>query len=281
MLRFSLIASAIVLCALPCMAEPADPLADGYQDMYNLRFDAAHKSFEDYERLNSSDPLGPVSDAAAYLFFELERLKILRSEFFASNDSFFNTKRPKADPQVKRDFEAALARSKALSEAMLQKQPGARDALLAEVLRVALHSNYLGMVEKDNWHALTEIKQARALADDLVKKYPDCFDAYVAVAVENYLLSQKVAPLRLFLRMTGAQTDKQEGITKLRLVADKGHYLKPYAKILLAIAALREENRAEAIALLKQLSVQFPRNDLFLDELKKLCQPSLPACSNS
>jgi hypothetical protein len=281
MTRILLIAGALLAVALPSAAAPSDLLADGYQDMYNLRFEAAHKAFHDYEQANQADPMGPVSDAAAYLFFELEQLKILRSEFFADNDSFFAMKRQKGNPQVKRDFEAALARGKILSDAMLQKQPGARAAMLADVLRVALHANYLAMIEKDNWEALTEIKQARTQADALVKKYPDCFDAYVAMGVENYLLSQKAAPLRLFLRMTGAQTDKREGIVKLRIVAEQGQYLKPYAKILLAIAALRDENRTEAVGLLKQLSVQFPRNDLFLDELKKLCEPALPACSNS
>jgi hypothetical protein len=182
---------------------------------------------------------------------------------------------------VKRDFEASLARSKVLADALLQQQPDARRALLADVLRVALHANYLAMIQKDHWPALNEIKQARTQADALIKRYPDCFDAYVAMGVENYLLSQKAAPLRLFLRMTGAQTNKQEGITKLKLVSEKGQYLKPYAKILLAIAAIREENQKGAAGLLKQLSAQFPLNDLFRDELKKLCQTVVSACSNS
>jgi hypothetical protein len=265
----------------PLASAPADTLAEGYQDMYNLNFSAAHKTFQSYEQASPADPMGPVSDGAAYLFYEFERLNVLRSEFFASNSSFLSMKRLKADPQVKRDFEAALAHGKALSEAMLKKDPNSREALLADVVRIALHADYLALIEKDNWDALQEVKQARALADALIQKYPDCYDAYLAEGVENYLLSQKPAPMRLFLRMTGAETDKQEGIKKLRVVAEKGHYLKPYAKILLAIAALRDEKRGEAVSLLKQLAANFPGNSLFRDELKKLCEPSLAACTNS
>jgi len=44
----------------------------------------------------------------------------------------------------------------------------------------------------------------------------------------------------MFLRWTGAQTDKDTGIQKLKIVAAEGHYFKPYAKILLAIAAVRD-----------------------------------------
>lgn len=263
------------------LADASDPLASGYQDMYNLRFDAAHQAFESYERANPANPMGPVSDAAAYLFFEFERLNVLRSEFLTANSSFLSRNKLKADPQVKRDFEAALERSKELSDAMLKKQPDAREALLADVLRIALHADYVALIEKDNWQALTEVKQARTLADQLVQKYPDCYDAYLAVGVENYILSQKIAPLRLLLRWTGSQTDKGTGIAKLRLVAEKGQYLKPYAKILLAIAALRDDHRDEAVTLLKQLASQFPRNDLFRDEIQKLCEPSLPVCANT
>jgi hypothetical protein len=252
-----------------CAAAP-DTLAEGYQDMYNLNFDAAHRTFQAYERTNPSDPMGPASDGAAYLFFEFDRLKVLRSEFFADNSSFLAMKRLKADPQVKRDFEAALAHSKQLSDAMLKQHPAARVAMLADVVRVALHADYLALIERDNWNALKEVKQARLEADELVKKYPDCYDAYLAMGVENYLLSQKLAPVRLFLRLTGAQTDKQAGLVDLRMVADKGQYLKPYAKILLAIAALRDNHKAEAVSLLRGLAAQFPRNDLFQDELKKL-----------
>jgi hypothetical protein len=53
-------------------------------------------------------------------------------------------------------------------------------------------------------------------------------------------------------------------------VAEKGRYLKPYAKILLANAALRDDKRPEAVRLLKELAAQFPGNALFQEELKKL-----------
>lgn len=265
----SLVAVGLVLViSMPLAA--ADVLAQGYQDMYNLRFDTAHRAFHDFEKANPQDPLGPVSDAAAYLFYEFEQLKVLRSEFFASNNNFLSHHKLAADPEVKREFEAALAQSKELSDAILKAHPDDRNALLAQVVRIALHADYLALIEKDNWQALNEIKQARGYADALTTHYPDCYDAYLAKGVENYLLSQKPAPVRFLLRWTGAQTDKEQGLKDLRIVAEKGHYLKPYAKILLAIAALRDNNRPEAVGLLKQLAEEFPENGLFQEELKKL-----------
>jgi hypothetical protein len=76
--------------------------------------------------------------------------------------------------------------------------------------------------------------------------------------------------VRWLLDLTGSQTDKSEGIKDLRIVADKGHYLQPYAKLLLAIAALRDGNRAQARDLLSWLSARFPKNPLYREELKKI-----------
>ena len=44
--------------------------------MYNLQFDRAHQDFDTWERLHPDDPLGPVSQAAGYLFAEFARFKV-------------------------------------------------------------------------------------------------------------------------------------------------------------------------------------------------------------
>jgi outer membrane protein assembly factor BamD (BamD/ComL family) len=261
---------ALALLAAPVNVPAADLLNDGYNAMYNLNFDEAHRDFQAWEQLHPEDPFGPVSDAAAYLFFEFERLKILRSEFFVENHKFFGEKRVAADQPTKKAFEGALLKSKQLSDAMLRHDPNSERAMFAAVMRIALHADYLALIEKQYWQALNEIKEARNDADVLLAKYPESTDANLAAGVENYLLSQKAGPVRLFLRMTGAQTDKETGVAKLRIVANDGHYLKPYAKILLAIAALRDGDKKEAEALMTELAHQFPGNDLFRSEAAKL-----------
>ena len=57
----------------------------GFQSMYNLQFDQAHQSFSTWERLHPDDPLGPVSQAAGYLFGEFARLDILESQLFTND----------------------------------------------------------------------------------------------------------------------------------------------------------------------------------------------------
>ena len=265
-LNFGWLLLACTVCSLR-----AEPLLDhGYREMYNLQFQAAHQTFAQFEKQNPENAMGTVSDAAAYLFGEFERLRILQSQFFTSNSNFFSFHRSKADPRIKQKFEDALGRTKVLADAKLKKSPTDQDALLAETLRFGLEANYLALIEKKNIAALNEIKDGRAAAQKLLASHPDCYDAYLAAGVENYLLSQKPAPVRWLLDLTGSQTDKKEGIKDLRIVAEKGHYLLPYAKLLLAIAALRDGDRAKARELLNWLSKRFPKNTLYQEELKKI-----------
>ena len=84
------------------------------------------------------------------------------------------------------------------------------------------------------------------------------------------MLSLKPMAVRWLLRLGGARTDKIEGIRKLRLTAEKGHYLLPYARLLLAVAALRDQNTAEARQILQDLVREFPRNQLYKAELERL-----------
>lgn len=262
-----LIAAASVLAA---QATEVPTLDRGYRQLYNLQFAEAHQTFAKYQQQQPEDAMGPVSDAAAYLFSEFDRLRILQSEFWVHDEPFLDFHKPAADPAVKRQFEAALDRTQRLAETRLSKDPNDADALLAATLRMGLHSDYLALIEKRQMTALGEVKQSRLLAERLLAVHPDRYDAWLAVGVENYLLSLKPAPVRWFLQMTGARTDRETGLAKLRLTAEKGRYLLPFARLLLAVNDMRENAPAKAKVKLQWLASEFPNNRLYREELAKL-----------
>jgi hypothetical protein len=197
-------------------------------------------------------------------------MNILRSDFFVDNKTFLGGSRIAPDPKVVDDFHTELAKARQLAEVRLKKEPADHDALFARVLATTLDAYYEALIQKQYREALRKIKQSQGESLELLKVCVDCYDAYLATGFENYLLSQKPAPERWLLRRTGAQTNKQVGIHDLEIVAAKGHYLRPSAKVLLAIAALRDKKKQEARSYLTELSQEFPQNDLFRQELKKL-----------
>jgi hypothetical protein len=70
--------------------------------------------------------------------------------------------------------------------------------------------------------------------------------------------------------MGGFAADKQSGISDLQTTAEHGHYLAPFARILLAIAYVREKDKGRALQLLAGLQREFPGNTLFPREIARL-----------
>ena len=232
----------------------------------------AHQAFARWQKAHPNNPLGPVSDAVAYLFAEFDGLHVLEFELFVQARVSEKREKVSADPQVRKAFESDLAKCKEITDRILAHDPNNADALFASALSEGLRGDYLSLIEKKDLTALGSMKTGRAIAEKLLAAHPDYYDAYLAVGVENYLLSLKPAPMRWLLRMTGAQTDHTAGIEKLKITAEKGHYLQPYARLLLAVAALRDGNQSRADELLSGLTRQFPNNHLYAMELAKLQQ---------
>ena len=235
----------------------------GFQSMYNLQFEQAHQDFAVWEQQHPEDPMGPVSQAAGYLFAEFARLNILESQLFTNDKTFASRSKLSPDPQVRAQFDGALSKADQLAEAVFKQDPQDSNALFSRVLALGLRSDYVALIEKEDFAALHYMKQGRILAQQLLKEKPDEYDALLAVGVENYLTGIKPAPVRWMLSMGGIDPDKEQGIRELQQTAAHGDLLKPFAKLLLAVAALRDKNNAEGCNLLNELATEYPRNPLY------------------
>jgi hypothetical protein len=257
---------ACCLCALAAVAAAETPLESGYRQMYDLQFADAHRTFGDWQNTHPDDPMGPASDAAAYLFAEFDRLHILQSEFFTHEQHFITDHKLVPDVVAKRKFEASLDAARRLAA----RDPKNADCQFALILANGLHSDYMALIEKRYSASFQEMKASRQTAERLLAAHPTMYDAWIAVGVENYMLSVKALPLRWLLRLAGGETDRAVGLAKLRLTAEKGHYLAPFAKLLLAVAALRDNDTWHARVLLEGLVREYPHNPLYAQELARL-----------
>jgi len=265
---------AVLLLSIPALAGDLAlkmPTLDrGFQDMYNLDFAGAHTQFTQWEQTHPEDPMGPTAEAAGFLFSEFHRLGVLESQFFELDKRF--EKRPKLNPDaaVRQQFEAALERASALAHARLAKNPKDEDALFSLTLLNGLQADYAALIDKRNLASLHYTKEATAWGQQTLAVDPNNYDAHIASGIAKYLVGSLSAPLRWLVRLGGVPGDKQEGVKELKLVADRGHYLAPFADILLAIAYVREHDKQHAREILSSLRGQFPANPLFAQEMAKL-----------
>jgi hypothetical protein len=247
-----------------------NPLDLGYRDMYNLDFSSAHGQFGTWMQTHPEDPLGAASDAAAYLFGEFDRLGVIDVQLFAEDSRFDNRSKLTPDPGVRKAFEDRADQANRLGDAALAHNPKDANALYAKTLVCGMRSDYALMIEKRDVMALSYSKQASALARETLAINPTLYDAHMASGVENYMLSLKLAPLRWLLSLTGAGTDRAEGIRLLQLTATQGHYLAPFARMMLAVAALRDGHPQQARDILSALSREFPKNSLYIRERDRI-----------
>ena len=265
-IRVLLLAASTLLMS----AQQPTLLDKAYRQMYNLDFSGAHKTIADWSKIAPADPLGPASDAAAYLFDEFDRLHILQGEFFTHDENFRTQQKLTPDPKVVDAFQKQLAIAEKLADSAIAKNGQDTNALFAKALSLGLRSDYEGLVEKKYMSSLANTKKGRFTAEKLLSIDPNYHDAWLAIGVENYMLSLKPMAVRWLLRMAGNQTDRVAGVEKLKITAEKGRYLKPFARLLIAVAALREKDIPRAKLLLKELRDEFPGNHLYASELARL-----------
>ena len=242
----------------------------GYADMYNLQFAQAHAEFTAWMQTNPNDPMGPVSDAAAYLFAEFARLNVLDVDLFDDDNHFESRGKRATDPAVKAAFQRDLEQADRLATLALTHAPQDANALFARTLVNGLHADYAQMIEGRDFAGLHYTRLASKDAERLLTIAPHMDDAYLAVGLENYILGLKPAPVRWLLALTGAETNAALGKRDMELTASQGHYLAPFARLLLAVAALRDKKNDRARQILASLAEEFPNNPLYARQLAKI-----------
>ena len=267
-------AAAFLMLSLPSLAATTSisvpPLDHGFQLLYNLNFEQAHNVFTGWEQSHPDDPLGPTFDAAGLLFSEFHRLGVLESQFFEDDKTFEHRSALKPDPTVREKFDAAIQKAQDTARTRLGKDSKDEDALFAMTLTDGLDADYAALIEKRDLASLHYTKESTVWAEKTLAVDPNCYDAHIASGISKYIVGSMAATVRWLVRLGGVSGDKQAGIQELKIVARHGHYLAPFANILLAIAYVRDHDHQHAVELLASLREQFPANPLFAQELARL-----------
>jgi hypothetical protein len=238
--------------------------------MYGLQFGAAQREFQQWQQEHPGDPMGPVSEAANYLFAEFDRLGVLEAQFFVKDSSFKSRTERRMDEELQARFEAALARAEELARRQLDPYPEDQNSLFALALVYGLRADHAALIAKRNFAALGYTKEASEIAARLLEVAPESYDAYLSTGIAKFIFGSMPFPVRWVLRLAGYRGDRDGGLRELQLTAEKGRFLAPFARILLAIAHLRQDNRAHALEQLTGLRAEFPTNPLFSKEIARI-----------
>jgi hypothetical protein len=133
-----------------------------------------------------------------------------------------------------------------------------------------MQADYLAIPERKQVASLRYIREAEDRAKELLAVDAEMHDAELALGASNYIIGSLPGYKRFFLWFGGVRGQKELGMVQLENAATRGHYVRPFAKILLALACQREKQNARARKLLEELAAEFPENPLFAKELALL-----------
>jgi hypothetical protein len=139
-----------------------------------------------------------------------------------------------------------------------------------------MESDAESILHKRRLEGLKRMKKANAYAKQLLAEHPEATDAYIAPGIANYVIGSQSGGTRVALWFGGVHGDKKLGMAQVAKTAENGRYLRPFAKIILALAARREKQDALAQKLFRELSEQYPQNPQFASEYAKALDPSAP-----
>ena len=275
MTRNLFLLAALTLAVLPAEVRSANTwdspeIESGFRLLYELRFQEARSVFQAWRAENPDDPLGHATLAASHLFEELYHHGVLTSEFFLDDKRLLGGVTGEPDPERRTAFLGFNQQARDLAEQQLRENPGNPEALFALTLATGMMADYAGLIEKRHLASLRFAREAEDYARELLTVRPDSADAYLALGAANYILGSLPWHKRFFLWLGGISGDREDGMRQLGLAAEQGHYLKPFAKILLALTALREKQPDLSRKLLEELAAEFPTNPLFRRELSLL-----------
>ena len=256
---------------------PIPELTAGFNLLYVQQFSAAREKFAAWESEHPQEPFGQVAIAASYLFEEFYRQGVLTSDFFLNDKRFLGGIEGKPNQQLIAKFLESLATTRALANKRLAESPKNADALFALTLAAGMECDADMILRKERLDALKMLKAANEYARQLLAVRPDAVDAYIALGSANYIVGNLSGGMRFVLSFGGVHGDKKLGMQQLGKSADSGLYLRPFAKIMLALAARREKQDALAQKMLRELTDEFSASQLFAAEYAKALGRPVPA----
>ena len=244
-------------------------LTSGFRMLYIQKFPEGRVQFTTWAAQHPDDPFGQVAIAASYLFEEFYDQGVLTSEFFLNDKTFLNGIEGKPDPRRMQGFDTAIKNTRKLAALRLEKGPEDPEALYTLTLAAGMESDADMILRKHRMEALKRLKEANAHAKVLLSERPDAADAYIALGSANYIIGSLSVGFRAMLWFGGVHGDKKLGMQQVAKTVDGGLYLKPFAKIMLALAARREKQNKLAQKLLHELAEEFPESPLYPIEYAK------------
>ncbi|HKZ52369.1 MAG TPA: tetratricopeptide repeat protein [Candidatus Acidoferrales bacterium] len=245
-------------------------LREAFEHVYSLEFGPARQLLKEVAAAEPESATVCAFWASALLYEIMAHQGSLQSQLFVTSNEFLRHARLAVDPALDASFHSVSALAEQRARHRLEKNPDDVDGLFGLGLVYASQANYLAGVKAEYVNGVRKGEKAYDLHNRLRELRPEIHDTGVVLGVREYVIGSLPRATRFLLFFLGAGGNAERGLDYLRETAERGEFLRTYARVLLTVAWIRAEKLDRALVLLKGLQAHYPRNPIFLLELAKL-----------
>lgn len=127
----------------------------------------------------------------------------------------------------------------------------------------SLHGYYSRLAGLNSywWSAYANGSKANAMFEEIIKDFPECYDAYLYPGVYGYYASHLEGFNGFIASILGVSGNRSEGLKKIDLALEKSKLVYPQALLmLLEINTVMEDNPQRAIPFFEEFIEAYPKN---------------------
>lgn len=256
-------------------AGPAEEIAAaearGAQFLFDYDFEDALREYARLSEEFPEHPSGPYNTAVTIWTRLAQRSNAVRGPSLRNDRFFSQDGRPEPTPEEETAFREQLEEARRRSEALLERDPDHPEALYHLGAGEALDAGWAVVVDRAWFRATRLIRRAVGRHRRLQELDPGFADATLVPGTYVYSIARLPRALRMIAFLFGMRGDLEGGLGGIRRTADEGRRAKWGSLWTYELLMQREGREEEALAAVRRLKRQFPKNpDFALDEITVL-----------
>jgi len=261
-----MIHKSLLLAALTFGVAPPPPPAEALRTKglalgYNLDYPEALDAFD---QAIAADPLDATAHrlAAATIWMRIlfAQGAITVEDYLGQTKATASRKPARADLVAR--FDHHIDQALALAERRVRANPSDADAHFQLGAAAALRTTYIATVKGRVLDSVGAGRRAYKAHKQTLLLDPDRKDAALIIGMYRYTVASLSLPMRLMARLAGFDSDQQGGLRLVEQAASYSSAAQTNARLVLMLMYNREGRHDEALAIIRGLQEQYPRNRL-------------------
>jgi tetratricopeptide (TPR) repeat protein len=235
---------------------------EAYSLAYNLDHDAAEAKIKQALALAPNDSQTERAAASITWLNVLFRRGAITVDHYLGSISKPRVATEAPPPVLADRFHAHVERAIQLSRAWADRSPRSAQAWYEVGAALGLQASYTASVDGKLMAGFRAAKGAYDAHERVLDLDPKRLDAGLVVGTYRYLVSSLSLPMRWMAYLAGFGGGRERGMRMIEQAAAYGGENRTEARFALLLIYNRERRYDEALAVIRELSAEFPRNRL-------------------